>query len=264
MTLLYPIAGNIWNSRIQARCIDEYASTEEDLTSDARNEVIERAQLFNENLAQIGGSIFDLANLEDTAGGTDALDVAGDGIIGYVTISKISVEVPIYRSDADKNVLQSASLHLAGTSLPIGGQNTHCVIYAHRGLASAQLFSDLDLLAVGDTFQISILDETHTYEVDQILVVEPNDDSALRIAEGQDFCTLLTCTPYGINTHRLLVRGKRIQSDLIDEPLNADFFSILVFTLTVITTGGVVLAVMWKKHRQKQKRRTLWKKGLLR
>ncbi len=261
--LLYPIISDRWAAHIQTQSITEYTTVADRyLTSRERDEAIARARSYNESLAQVGGSLFDLAEKEDDIGGIDALDIEGNGIIGYVTIDKINVEVPIYRSDACTDAAQRASVHLAGTSLPIGGKNTHCVIYAHRGLVSAQLFSNLDQLTEGDTFQISVLNETHTYEVDQIQVVKPEDDSTLSIIEDQDFCTLLTCTPYGVNTHRLLVRGKRVEAASVYEPSNTDLFPIVVFVLVVIAIGGVALAKIRKKHRQEQIRRNRWKKGL--
>lgn len=137
------------------------------------------------------------------------LDVAGNGIIGYVDIPKIDVELPIYHGTSEQ-VLNMAVGHLEGSSLPIGGESRHAVLSAHRGLPSAKLFTDLDKMEVGDTFTITVLNQVLTYEVDQILIVEPAQLESLNVVDGEDYCTLLTCTPYGINTHRLLVRGHRI------------------------------------------------------
>ena len=137
------------------------------------------------------------------------LDVTGTGIMGYITIEKIGVELPIYHGTSDA-VLQVAAGHLEGTSLPVGGASTHAVISAHRGLPSAKLFTNLDQLEVGDTFTITVLDRTLTYEVDNISIVLPTETDSLKVSEGKDYVTLMTCTPYGINTHRLLVRGRRI------------------------------------------------------
>ena len=137
------------------------------------------------------------------------LDVTGTGIMGYITIEKIGVELPIYHGTSDA-VLQVAAGHLEGTSLPVGGASTHAVISAHRGLPSAKLFTNLDQLEEGDTFTITVLDRTLTYEVDNISIILPTETDSLKVVDGKDYVTLMTCTPYGINTHRLLVRGRRI------------------------------------------------------
>ena len=141
------------------------------------------------------------------------VDIANTGtdIMGYITISEIGVELPIYHGTSD-SVLQIAAGHLEGTSLPVGGASTHAVISAHRGLPSAKLFTNLDQLEVGDTFTITVLDRVLTYEVDKISIVLPTETDELKIAEGKDYVTLMTCTPYGINTHRLLVRGRRVET----------------------------------------------------
>ena len=137
------------------------------------------------------------------------LDVAGNGVMAYIEIPKINVHLPVYHG-TEEVILQVAIGHLDWTSLPVGGEGTHCVLSGHRGLPSARLFTDLDKMVIGDTFILKVLDEILTYEVDQILVVEPQDTAALQIEQGQDLCTLVTCTPYGINSHRLLIRGHRI------------------------------------------------------
>jgi sortase A len=147
------------------------------------------------------------------------LDVNGDGMMGYITIEKIKVQLPIYHGTSDK-VLNSAVGHLEGSSLPVGGESTHSVLSAHRGLPSAKLFTNLDKLEEGDIFTIRILDRTITYQVDQVLIVLPHETDSLNIVPGKDFCTLVTCTPYGINTHRMLVRGKRIENIEEDKVIN--------------------------------------------
>ena len=141
------------------------------------------------------------------------LDVSGNGIIGYIEIPTIKCSLPIYHG-TDEAILQIAVGHIEGTSLPVGGSGTHCVLSGHRGLPSARLFTDLDKMVVGDTFMMRVLDETLTYEVDQIRIVLPNEMDDLEIEEGKDYCTLVTCTPYGINSHRLLVRGHRIENQV--------------------------------------------------
>ena len=141
----------------------------------------------------------------------ELLDVNGVGIMGYIDIDAIGVELPIYHG-TDSSVLNIAVGHLEGSSLPVGGESTHCVLSAHRGLPSARLFTDLDRLKTGDTFTLSVLNRLLTYEIDQILIVKPEEVDTLAIEPGQDLCTLVTCTPYGINSHRLLVRGHRVEN----------------------------------------------------
>ena len=167
------------------------------------------ARQYNRNLCSRSNSFF--LSEEQKAEYERLLDISGQGIMGYIEIPEIDVSLPIYHGTEDP-VLQVAVGHLEWTSLPVGGESTHCVLSGHRGLPSAKLFTNLDKLREGDTFLLRVLDETLTYEVDQILIVEPQDTAALEIVEGQDYCTLVTCTPYGINTHRLLVRGHRIDN----------------------------------------------------
>ena len=166
------------------------------------------ADAFN---AQVAANENALYRPDQLTGYNDTLDITGTGIMGYITISKIGVELPIYHGTSD-GVLQIAAGHLEGTSLPVGGESTHAVISAHRGLPSAKLFTNLDQLEVGDTFTITVLDRVLTYEVDKISIVLPTETDELKIAEGKDYVTLMTCTPYGINTHRLLVRGRRVET----------------------------------------------------
>jgi sortase A len=164
-------------------------------------------------------------NEEEIAAYEKELDITGTGIMGYITIPKIHVELPIYHG-IDDAVLQIAIGHLTETSLPVGGEFTHCVVSGHRGLPSAKLFTDIDKLVEGDTWTVSVLNRTLTYEIDQIRIVEPTDLSALQIEPGKDYCTLVTCTPYGINTHRLLVRGHRVANANGDANVIADALQI--------------------------------------
>jgi sortase A len=182
------------------------------------------------------------------------LDVTGTGIMGYIEIDKIDCKLPIYHT-ADDEVMQLGAGHLEGTSLPVGGESTHSVICGHRGLPSSKLFTDLDQMEVGDNFVIHILNETLTYEVDQILVVDPDDTSALGIEEGKDLVTLFTCTPYGINTHRLLVRGHRVPnteesvepvSTMSSRTIKASFIIAVVFIVIMV----LVLVVGRKKSKK--------------
>ena len=172
-------------------------------------ETLAAADAYNDALRRLSFPLSDFGQLADQYAGT--LDITGTGIMGYITIEKIGVELPIYHGTSD-GVLQVAAGHLEGTSLPVGGGSTHAVISAHRGLPSAKLFTNLDQLEVGDTFTITVLDRVLTYEVDNISIVLPTETDNLKVTEGKDYVTLMTCTPYGINSHRLLVRGRRIET----------------------------------------------------
>jgi sortase A len=172
-------------------------------------QILEEAKQYNDKIAHTGIN-WKLSDQEKITY-ESLLDINGSGIMGYIEIPRINVVLPVYHG-TDDSVLQTAVGHLEGTSLPVGGEGSHCVLSGHRGLPSAKLFTDLDKLANGDTFVLNVMDEVLTYEVDQIRIVLPSDLSELTIREGKDFCTLVTCTPYGINTHRLLVRGKRIET----------------------------------------------------
>ena len=221
--LLYPTVSDWWNSYHQSRAIASYVQAVEDTTPEVRAKMIADAQAYNERLAANGGrwNMSDAERAEYKA----LLDPAGNGVMGYVQINCIQVDYPIYHG-MDDTVLQVAIGHLEGSSLPIGGKTTHAVISGHRGLPSARLFTDLDRLVEGDTFTITVLDQTITYEVDQIRIVLPEDLSNLNIEQGKDYCTLVTCTPYGVNTHRMLVRGHRIPNLDGSEALTADAIQI--------------------------------------
>ena len=206
--LLYPTVSEHINSMHRSHAIKAYNDAVEDMSNDEREAVIDEAHEFNKKIASTSGVLF---HPELVKGYEDTLDITGTGIMGYINIDKIGVELPIYHS-VDENVLQIAAGHLPGTSLPVGGESTHCVISGHRGLPSARLFTDLDKMELGDIFKITVMSEVLTYQVDQILVVKPYDVESRFVEDGQDYCTLFTCTPYGVNTHRLLVRGKRIET----------------------------------------------------
>lgn len=207
--MLYPIISDYWNSKTQSRVIADYDELLSSMDNESCNALMESAKDYNDKLKDLYNP---LENYNEIIGYDDALDVTGTGIMGYITIPEIEVELPIYHGTSDK-VLNNAAGHLQGTSLPIGGENTHAVISAHRGLPSAKLFSDLDELEKGDRFTITVLNEVLTYEVDKIQIIEPDELDKLEIVDGQDYVTLITCTPYGINTHRLLVRGKRVATE---------------------------------------------------
>jgi sortase A len=207
--LAYPTVSDYWNSLHQSRAITQYTAEVAELDNDRYAEVLEAARQYNETLlGQSNRYILGDAALEAYE---ELLNVGGNGIMGYIEIPSIDCTLSIYHT-ASEAVLQTGVGHIPGSSLPVGGVGTHAVLSGHRGLPSARLFTDLDKLNVGDTFILHILDEVLTYEVDQILIVDPEEMDALEIDPEQDLCTLVTCTPYGINTHRLLVRGHRVEN----------------------------------------------------
>ena len=206
--MLYPTVSDYVNQKNQSRAVASYSEEVENLSDVDYQAYFDAADDYNRRLAETPDAFY---RPEEVSGYADTLDVSGTGIMGYITISKIGVELPVYHGTSD-GVLQVAAGHLEGSSLPVGGAGTHAVISAHRGLPSAKLFTNLDELEVGDTFTITVLDRVLTYEVDQISIVLPTETDLLQPVEGKDYVTLMTCTPYGINTHRLLVRGKRIEN----------------------------------------------------
>ncbi len=207
--MFYPSVSDWWNSWHASRSISEYVAAVEQVDNSELERMIAEATAYNKQLS--GNHHFDLDE-DEYAEYESLLDISGTGIMGYISIPSINVNLPIYHG-TDELVLQIAAGHLAGSSLPVGGESTHSIISGHRGLPSAKLFSDLDKVVVGDTFVISILNEKITYRVDQIKVVVPEDTSELGISKDKDYCTLVTCTPYGINTHRMLVRGHRVENE---------------------------------------------------
>ena len=206
--LLYPAFSDFWNSKTQSRAITNYESVLENLKPEDYTAIFDKAHAYNKALYETD---YPLRDYKQVSGYYDTLRVTDNDMIGYLKIDRIGVELPIYHGTSDK-VLSKGVGHLEGSSLPVGGENTHSVMSAHRGLPSSKLFTDLDRIEKGDTFQIIVLDQVLTYQVDFIKVIEPTDISNLQIIEGGDYCTLFTCTPYGINTHRLLVRGVRVET----------------------------------------------------
>lgn len=204
--LLYPSVSSYWNSKTQSEAIVNYESMLAQYKPEDYTALFEQANAYNQALAKLKEPLAEYGEIE---GYNSILDVSGTGMFGYISISKIGQELPVYHGTSD-GVLSVAVGHLQGSSLPVGGESTHSVVSAHRGLPTATLFTHLDRMEVGDIFYFTILDRTITYEVDQIRIVEPDDTSLIQIQEGKDYCTLLTCTPYGINTQRLLVRGHQI------------------------------------------------------
>ena len=212
--LVYPLVANTWNNHVQATLVNNYAESVENAIKEGTLDIdaeFDKAYRYNEELLP---SILPDSFAEAEANGADQtymsiLNANGDGIMGYIQIPSINVKLPIFHTTSE-DVLQTGVGHLEGSSLPVGGESTHSVLSAHRGLPSATLFTDLDKVQIGDDFFLIIMDEYIAYEVDQIEVVEPDDTSLLQVENGKDLCTLITCTPYGVNTQRLMVRGHRI------------------------------------------------------
>ncbi len=254
--LLYPAVSDYWNSLHQTRAIAGYAEGVAALDGTRYEELWQAARDYNDALARHETDFApDGERLADYA---SQLDASGNGVMGYIEIPSIQVSLPVYHG-TDEAVLQVAAGHLEWSSLPVGGESTHCVLSGHRGLPSAKLFTNLDRLAVGDVFLLRVLDEVLTYEVDQILIVEPSETDALRIVGGMDYCTLVTCTPYGVNTHRLLVRGHRIENaeEARTVRVTADAVQIeplLVAPIAAIPLLAVLLIVLLLPRRAKNRR----------
>ena len=207
--LLYPSVSNWWNSLHASSVIVDYAAAQQNLSDEDYEAIFAAAEDYNRRISAID---FPLIYFDQVEGYEQALNLDGSGVMAYITIPKIKVELPILHGTSE-GVLQKAIGHLEGTSLPTGGAGNHCVLSAHRGLPSARLFTDLDQMKTGDRFTLTVLNRELCYEIDQILTVEPQEVEALYPVEGADYCTLVTCTPYGVNSHRLLVRGSRVQAE---------------------------------------------------
>lgn len=207
--MLYPTVSDYWNSFHQSKVITEYAQHVAEMDESEYDGIIEAAHEYNERLN--AGAYSPRLDEEAAKDYNSQLDVSGTGVMGYIEIPKINCTLAIYHGTSDA-VLQIGVGHIEGTSLPVGGIGTHCVVSGHRGLPSAKLFTNLDELEEGDIFMMRVLNETLTYEVDQVLIVLPHETEALAVDPDQDYCTLVTCTPYAVNTHRLLVRGHRIEN----------------------------------------------------
>ena len=254
--LLYPAFSNYWNTKTQSRAIVDYEAVLEYLEPEDYTAIFQAAHDYNEALYQ---TKFPLIDHRDVPGYNEALKIEGTNIIAYIKIDKIGVELPVYHGTSEQ-VLNRGVGHLEGTSLPVGGENTHCVMSAHRGLPSAKLFTDLDRLELGDTFQVIVLDQVLSYQVDQVKVITPQEVDDLLIVEGQDYCTLFTCTPYGINTHRLLVRGIRVET-IVEKPViyvSNDAFRIepaLVMPMVAAPMLFVFLIHLMVKYREPPKKK---------
>lgn len=270
LLLTYPTISDQWNTYRQSRLISSYEETVSTMEPEDFSEEWEKARAFNDTLTEnnIYGDVFagEDEDLEDTEYWS-VLNAAGDGVMGYISIPKINVKLSIYHGTSD-DVLQTGVGHLDGTKLPIGGESTHCVLAAHRGLPSARLFTDIDQLEKGDRFYIHVLDEVLAYEVDQIYDMVDKDDvetleSAMSIVDGEDHVTLFTCTPYGVNTHRLLVRGVRVpyegEEDVAATPTETmvravqDYYMLyLVLGLSVTLLVILILRCLIRPKRRKR------------
>lgn len=248
--LLYPALSQYWNSKTQTRAVDNYQDILASLEKEDYTAYFEEAESYNAALAELDDPLLQYDRLN---GYDEILDISETGVMGYITIAKLGVELPLYHGTSSA-VLNIACGHLEGTSLPVGGESTHCVLSAHRGLPHAKLFTDLDKMELGDTFTITILDRTVTYQVDQIKVVNPDRVDDVQIVKGEDHCTLLTCTPYGINSHRLLVRGTRIENAVPVLYVTSNAYKIDSLVATPVVAAPmllVLLIVLMVKYRDK-------------
>lgn len=252
--LLYPTVSNYWNSFHESRAVANYDETIANMEEEDYDALFAEAKAYNEELNQLLFPFEQYEEIEDKY--YKCLDVTGNGIIGYVSIPKIGVELTIYHGTSDE-VLNHAAGHLEGSALPVGGDGTHTVISAHRGLPSAKLFTDLDKLEFGDIFKITVLNQVLTYEVDQILIVEPSQLEALNRVQGKEYATLFTCTPYGINSHRLFVRGHRVETEEGSVVVHPDAMKIPVYVvlpaiiIPVLFILLVILLIVYRKPPKK-------------
>ncbi|MDD6600009.1 MAG: class C sortase [Galactobacillus timonensis] len=249
--ILYPSVANWWNSKHQTRLISDYTSAVQSTDTEKEEQMLASAQAYNAKLKERGFSL--ILNDEEKAEYEAQLDVTGTGIMAYIEIPKIATTLPIYHG-TDEAALQIAIGHLEGTSLPVGGESTHSVVSGHRGLPSAQLFTRLDELVIGDRFMIHVLNETLTYEVDNIQIVLPDEVSSLAIQEGKDLVTLVTCTPYGVNSHRLLVTGHRVENDAVSPVISANATQVPTKTVALVLTVifAVIILIVWLVMRRHQ------------
>ena len=254
--VLYPTFSDWWNSMHQTRAVASYVEQVANIDDDQYDTIWNAAWEYNRSLMDRFNNY--LLSEEQKAEYDTLLDIGGTGIMGYIEVPAIDVTLPVYHG-TDEAVLQVAVGHLEWTSLPVGGQSSHCVLSGHRGLPSARLFTDLDKVVIGDVFLLRVLDEVLTYEVDQVRIVEPHEVETLHITQGKDYCTLMTCTPYGINSHRLLVRGHRIenQEEARIVPVTADAVQIapvivaplLAFPVLLVLLIGLLIPKPKKKRR---------------
>ncbi len=257
--IAYPSFANWWNSFHQSRAVASYAETAANMNTEEYERIISKSQAYNRKLSRSG--ILWTLDEDEEKEYKEQLDIGTSGIMGYIDIPKIDVMLPIYHG-IDESILQVAVGHIPGTSLPVGGEGSHCVVSGHRGLPSARLFTDIDKLVGGDSFTITVLNKTLTYEVDQIRTVLPTDLSDLQIEKGKDYVTLVTCTPYGINTHRLLVRGHRIENADGDASVIADALQIepiyiapfIAVPILILLIIGMFIMTGMRTRRRREKR----------
>ena len=248
--LLYPSVSQYWNSKTQSRAISNYQEILASISPEDFTANFEAAQQYNLDLSALSFPLTDHDRLQNY---NEILNVSGNGVMGFITIPKIGIELPIYHTVGNE-VLNIACGHLEGSSLPVGGESTHCVLSAHRGLPHARLFTDLDKLEPGDTFTLTVLNRTITYQVDQVKVVRPDDLNDVQIIPGEDLCTLLTCTPYGINSHRLLVRGTRVENATPKLYVTSNAYKIDSLVATPVVAAPILLIlliVLMVKYRDK-------------
>ena len=240
--MLYPVVSDYWNSFHQSRAIASYMESVSQMDQAEYDALLEEAREYNQSL--VGHATRFTFSEEEAAEYLSLLGSTG-GAVGYIEIPTVKISLPVYLGTSER-VLQNGVGTMEGTSLPVGGESTHAVLTGHRGLPSATLFTHLDKLVEGDLFHIHILNETCTYEVDQILIVEPEDMDSLSIVEGKDYCTLVTCTPYGINTHRLLIRGHRVETpaDLLYVQVSADAMQIEPLLIAPLVAVPILLLLL--------------------
>ena len=244
--LVYPSASNYWNSFRQTKTVMRYAEYVANLSDEQYAAAISAAEEYNRSLAETGID-WDMSE-EQRKTYKSLLDLDDSGVMGYIDVPKINVKLPIYHGTSPE-VLQVSIGHLEQTSLPVGGGSSHCVLSGHRGLPRAELFSQLDKMVEGDTFTLSVLNETYTYKVDRIRVVEPKNMTELKIMPGEDLCTLVTCTPYGVNSHRLLVRGHRIENlqgnaKAVADAMQLDPVFVAPFLMIPLVTGLLLMMLV--------------------
>jgi sortase A len=240
LILLYPSISDFYNEKRQSKVIVDYESLLKKLENEDYKELFKEADEYNQKLAS---SKYPFIYYKKIDNYNKILNVNSDGMIGYISIDKIKVELPIYHGTSEQ-VLSVAAGHLEGSSLPVGGTGTHAVLSAHRGLPTSKLFTDLDKLEIGDTFTVTVLDRLMTYQIDQIEIVEPADIEKLKINPNQDYLTLMTCTPYGINSHRMLVRGKRIENLKAKTYVTTEAFRISTLVVTPMVAIPIVLIIL--------------------
>ena len=238
--LLYPSVSQYWNSKTQTRAVENYREILESLKPEDYEAFFQEAEAYNAALGELASPLTQYQQIQNY---DEVLNVSGTGIMGYITIAKLGVELPLYHGISPE-VLNIACGHLEGSSLPIGGESTHTVLSAHRGLPHARLFTDLDKMELGDTFVLTVLDRTLTYQVDQIKVVRPNEIDDVQVVAGEDLCTLLTCTPYGINSHRLLVRGTRIENAAPVLYVTSNAYRIDSLVATPVVAAPILLTLL--------------------